>query len=232
MNASTTAVETTPSVVRELVLKDLRIMKIPSICYWLAGIGSIVLALLWGDAAGTIAFILFISAIFGAGVHAAMQTITEERREQNLPFIMSLPITIADYTRAKMLANLLLVGGIWLTLSAASYVIFIGDVMPSGTIPLMTIILVAVLLAYVIILATTMVFQGIAPAITAIVAANLGNQAFIWWIASFHAVRSTVNGTEAVWNATYLTVLGAQIGAIVVLVGLVFYAQSRKTEFL
>jgi len=221
-----------PSIVRELVMKDLRIMKIPSICYWLAGIGAILLAIFWGDAAGTIAFILFISAMFGAGVHAAMQTITEERREQNLPFIMSLPITISDYTRAKMLANLLLVGGIWLTLSAASYVIFIGDVMPAGTIPFMTIILVAVLLAYIIILATTMVFQGLAPAITAIVGANLGNQALLWWIASLHAVRSTVNGTEAVWNSTYLTVLCCQFGAIALLIGLVFYAQSRKTEFL
>jgi hypothetical protein len=220
------------SIVRELVIKDLRIMKIPSLCYWLGGIGAIALAMGWGDTAGTIAFILFISTMFGAGVHAAMQTITEERREQNLPFIMSLPVTIGDYTRAKMLANLLLVGGIWLTLSAASYVIFIGDVMPNGTIPFMTIILVAVFLAYIMILATTMIFEGLAPAITAIVAANLGSQALVWWISSLHGVRSTVNGLEVVWNSTYLTVLGCQIGAIVGLIALVFYAQSKKTEFL
>ncbi len=224
--------DTTPNIVRELVMKDLQIMKIPSLCYWLGGIGAILLAMTWGDTAGTIAFILFISTMFGAGVHAAMQTITEERREQNLPFIMSLPITIGDYTRAKMLANLLLVGGIWLTLSAASYVIFIGDAMPNGTIPFMTIILVAVFLAYIMILATTMIFQGLAPAITAIVAANLGSQALIWWISSLHGVRSTVNGMEVVWNATYLTVLGCQIAAIVGLIALVFYAQSKKTEFL
>lgn len=220
------------SIVRELVIKDLQIMKIPAICYWLAGLGAIVVAVLWGDSAGTIAFILFISALFGAGVHAAMRTITEERREQNLPFIMSLPITIMDYTRAKMLANLLLVGGIWLTLSAASYVIFIGDAMPSGTIPFMTIILVAVLLAYIMILATTIIFKGIAPAMVALVAANLGNQALVWWISTLHAVRATVNGTEVVWNSTYLTVLGAQFGAIALLIALVFYAQSKQTEFL
>jgi hypothetical protein len=220
------------SVVRELVMKDLQIMKIPSLCYWLGGIGAIALAITWGDSAGTIAFILFISTLFGAGVHAAMQTITEERREQNLPFIMSLPITIADYTRAKMLANLLLVGGIWLTLSAASYVIFIGDVMPNGTIPFMTIILFAVFLAYIMILATTMIFQGLAPAIIALVGANLGTQALLWWISSLHGVRSTVNGMEVVWNTTYLTVLGCQVAAIVGLIALVFYAQSKKTEFL
>lgn len=220
------------TIIRELILKDLEIMKVPSICYWLGGIGAIVLAIAFGDTAGTIAFILFISALFGAGVHCAMQTITEERREQHLPFIMSLPVTISDYTKAKMAANLLLVGGIWLTLSAASYVIFIGDVMPKGTIPLMTIILVAVLLAYIIILATTMIFDGLAPALIAVVGANLGSQAAIWWVASLHGVRATVNGAEAVWNSTYLTVLGCQLGLIALLILLVFYAQSKKTEFL
>ena len=220
------------SIIRELILKDLRIMKVPTICYWLAGSGAILLAVLYGDAAGTVAFILFISALVATGVHAAMQTITEERREQNLPFIMSLPITINDWTKAKMAANLLLGGGIWLVLSAASYVIFIGDVMPNGTIPYMTIILVQVLLAYIIVLTTTIVFHGLAPTITAIIAANLGSQALLWWIASFHGVRATVNGLEAVWNGTYLTVLGLQWAAIGALIGLTFLAQSRKTEFL
>ncbi len=224
--------DTSPTIVRELIKKDLQIMKVPSLCYWLGGIGAILLAVFFGDAAGTIAFILFVSVLFGAGVHAAMQTVTEERREQNLPFIMSLPVTISDYTVAKMSANLMLVGTIWLTLSAASYVIFIGDVMPKGTIPFLTIILVAIFLAYVIILATTVVFQGLAPAIIAVVAANLGTQAYIWWISEFHDVRSTVNGMEAVWNNTYLTVIGLQVAAVCALIAFTFYSQSKKTEFL
>lgn len=220
------------AVIRALIVKDLAIMRVPAICYWLGGAAAIALAMVWGDAAGTIAFILFVSALFATGVHAAMQTITEERREQNLPFIMSLPITIGDYTTAKMVANLLLGGGIWLTLSAASYVIFIGDVMPRGTIPFMTIILVQVLLAYIVILATTMVFKGLAPAITAIVGANLISQGLMWLVGDLHGIRTTVNGPEAVWNATALTVLGAQCTAIAALIAGVFYAQSRKTEFL
>ncbi len=224
--------DTNRTVIRALIRKDLQIMKIPAICYWLGGIGSILLAIFFGDAAGTIAFILFISVLFGSGVHAAMQTVTEERREQNLPFIMSLPITIADYTVAKMTANLSLVGTIWLTLSAASFIIFIGDVMPNGTIPFMCIILLAVFLAYIVILTTTMVFKGLAPAIIAVVAANLGSQAYVWWVADLHGVRSTVNSLDIVWNATYFSVLGIQLAAIIGLIGLTFYAQSRKTEFL
>ena len=232
MNSSATTTLNRPSVIKALVMKDLQIMKVPSLCYWLGGILAVLMAIFYGDAAGTIAFILFISVLFGAGVHSAMQTVTEERREQNLPFIMSLPITIRDYTTAKMIANLLLVGGIWISLSAASYVIFIGDVMPGGTIPFMTIILVQVLLAYIIILATTVIFEGLAPALIAVVGANLGSQALIWLVSDLHGVRSTVNGTEAIWNGTYLTILGLQWGSIGALIGTTFLAQSRKTEFI
>ncbi|MEM9529296.1 MAG: ABC-2 transporter permease [Pseudomonadota bacterium] len=223
---------TYPSVVRALIRKDLAIMKIPALCYWLAGLGAIVMVMTFGDASGTVAFILFVSALVATGVHAAMQTVTEERRSQNLPFIMSLPITIGDYTLAKMVANLLLGGGIWLFLSAASYVIYIGDSVPHGRVPYMTILLVQILLAYIVILTTTIVFASLVAAISAIVAANLGSQVILWWIVGLHGVRSTINGPEVVWNATYLTVLGLQLAAIVGLIGFTFYAQSRKTQFI
>ncbi len=226
------ATATRNNVIRELILKDLRIMKVPALCYWLGGIAAVLIAVFYGDAAANVAFIVFVSVLFGAGVHSAMLTVTEERREQNLPFILSLPVTIVDYTMAKMIANLGLVGSIWVSLSAASYVIFIGDVMPNGTIPFMTIILVAILLAYVTLLATTVVFPGLAPAIIAVVAVNLCSQAYLWIISALHSVRSTVNGLEAVWNSTYLTVLGVQLFAIAALIAFTFYAQARKTEFL
>lgn len=219
-------------VLRALVVKDLQFMKIPAICYWLAGLGAIGLAMVFGDASGTVAFILFVSALVATGLHAAMLTVSEERRQQNLPFIMSLPITISDYTLAKMVANLLLGGGIWLFLSVASFIIFIGDSVPHGRVPFMIILLVQILLAYIVVLTTTIVLEGIAPTITAIVGANLCSQLLLWWVAGLHGVRSTINGPQVVWNGTYLTVLGAQLFAVALLIGLTFYVQSRKTRFL
>ena len=75
----------TQSIARQLIRKDLRIMKIPAVGYFLGGLLAILVAVFGGDSSGTIAFILFISCLFGVGVHCAMQTVTEERREQNLP---------------------------------------------------------------------------------------------------------------------------------------------------
>ena len=221
------------SIVKQLVVKDLRIMKWYGVFYWLGGVLAILIAVFGGgDAAGTTAFILFVAALFGAGVHSAMQTVVEERREQTLAFVMSLPISVREYPSAKLIANLVLVGGIWVTLSAASYVIFIGDTLPLGTIPFMTIILVAIFLAYVMVLATTLIFETIAPAIISMVAANLVSQVVLWWLVDLHGIRSTIGGTVPVWNSTVLTVLAIQVGSVVGLVALTYYLQSRKTAFI
>ncbi len=219
------------SIVKQLVIKDLRLMKPFAIGYWLGGILAIVIAMFGGDASGIVAMILFVAALFGAGVHSAM-LIVEERDKQTLAFVMSLPISVREYTSAKLISNLLLVGAIWATLSAASYAIFIGETMPHGTIPFMTIVLVAIFVAYIVILATTLIFESLAPAIIAMVGANLLTQALLWWIADLHGIRSTIGGQVPVWNNTALTVLTLQVATVVGLLGVTYYLQSKKTAFI
>ena len=51
------------SIVKQLIWKDLQIMRIPAICYWLGGLGAIAFAIVGGDTTGTVAFILFVSCI-------------------------------------------------------------------------------------------------------------------------------------------------------------------------
>lgn len=220
------------SIVRQLIVKDLRLMKIPAIAYWLSGLVAIVVVVVGGDVAGMTAIILFVAALFGTGVHSAMLTVTEERREQTLPFIMSLPITIREYTSAKLIGNMLLVGGVWLTLSAASYVVFIGEALPLGAVPFITIVLIAILLAYVIILATALIWESMTPTIVAIVAANLCTQGLLWWIASLHGIRSTIGGNAIVWNTTSISVITLQIFSIVALLAITYQLQARKTSFI
>ena len=219
------------SIVKQLVIKALKIMKPYAIGYWLGGILAILIAVYGGDTAGTVGFILFVAAVFGAGVHCAMQTVFEERRQQTLAFVMSLPITVREYTSSKLIANLVLVGGIWLTLSAASYSIFIGDSMPVGAIPFVTILLLAIFVAYIVVLATTLIFEGMAPTMIAIVAPNLVTQAGLWWVVDLHAIRSTIGGQVAVWNNTVVVLLTVQVATVVGLLVLTYYLQSRKTTF-
>lgn len=221
------------SIVLQLVKKDLTIMRAPTICWWLGGWAAIAIIVLGGSEMFNLASILFVSGMAGAGIHAVMRTVVEERREQTLAFIMSLPITIRQYTSAKLVANLAIFGTVWLTLSAATYLIFInGDALPAGYIPFLTIVLVAIFLAYTVILSASLVAETIGIGIAAIVGANIITQMFLWWVASLEGIRSTINGSQAVWNSTALTVLIAEIVLIGLLITLTYVMQARKKDFI
>ena len=45
--------------------------------------------------------ILLFTVLISLGIHLAMLTVVEERTQQTLPFVMSLPISPRDYTVAK-----------------------------------------------------------------------------------------------------------------------------------
>ena len=148
------------SIVPQLIRKDLHIMRIPILLWWLGGVAAVATTI--GAGFFLFGMILFVTCMAGSGVHAVMQTVVEERREQTLPFIMSLPITVREYTTAKLLANLLIFTSVWLTLSGASFAVFIGpEGLPDGAVPFVTIVLVGIFLAYTIVLATSLVTESI-----------------------------------------------------------------------
>lgn len=220
------------SIVKQLVLKDLRILRTPTLCWWLGGMASVVVAVFGGSALGTVSFILFVTCMAGAGVHAAMLSTVEERREQVLAFIMSLPISVREYTSSKLIANMICFGAVWLTLSAASFAVFLGeDGLPDGTRPLMVIILIGILLAYTIILATGLIFEALGPTIVAIVAANIGTQIYLWIIVELQGIRAYIGGDVAVWNSTVFSVMAIQTVAVVTLLAGTYFLQSRKSDF-
>ncbi len=222
------------SVIGPLVRKDFEIMKVPVVSWWLGGVVASFLPFVGGPRVVMASMILFVTAMAGAGCHAVIQTVVEERREKTLPFIMSLPVTVREYTAAKLIANLAVFGVVWLTLSAASFVGLIGAAdsgLSRGAIPFVTIVLVGILLAYTIVLATSLVTESIGLSITAIVVANLATQIFLWWVVSLDGIRTTIHGPEPEWSRTAVTVLGGQLAAVVGLLGLTFVLQAKKRDF-
>ena len=222
------------SIVRQLVLKDLRLMRVPIICYWFGGLLAIAIAVFGGDALGLPGFILFVVAMAAAGVHPILATIVEERKQHTLAFVMSLPITIRGYTSAKLIANLLMFLSVWVTLSLASFVVFLpGDGgMPDGTIPFGVILLVGILVAYTIILAVSLVSESEGMAVVAIVVGNVGTQVFLFFVADLYAIRSVMGGREPVWNSTAVGIVLGQLTLVFMLIAGTYYLQARKKDFI
>lgn len=219
------------SIIPQLVKKDLRLVRVPVLLYWLGGLLAVVVTAAFDlFHLGTI---LFISCLAGAGMHPAVQTAVEERREKALPFIMSLPITVREYTLAKLVANLVAFGAVWLTLCGASLIIFAEpDGMNAGALPFIIIVLVGIFLACIVVLAASLLTGTIGGAVGAIVGSNIVTQLFLWWVVGLEGIREFVRGDVAVWSTTALTVLGGQLAAIALLVGATYALQARKTDFI
>ncbi len=220
------------SIVRQLIVKDLRLMRTYILLYWFAGIASIAFVMvLNSELAGTVGFILFVGAMAAAGIHAIFLTIVEEKEKLNLPFIMSLPVSLRQYSMAKISANLLIFGSVWLTLSAASLVVFIGeDGMPRGMLPFVSIMLVAIFAAYILMLSTALITASQGYTIFSTVVANLGVQGYLWWVGDLYPIRAVKGGAEAIWNTTTVTVLVAQCVFIVAVIMVTLMIQLRRKD--
>ena len=80
-------------LIQKLVLKDWYLQRIP-ILLSLAGVAVSMALMLFGHDAGfMIGLIALISILIGFGANLSIATIVNERKEQTLPFVMSLPIS-------------------------------------------------------------------------------------------------------------------------------------------
>lgn len=94
------------NVINHLIRKDIQLNLLPMGLYLLLGLLSLFMLSIEHSIVFYSGLVIMLSVIIIAGVHMVINTITNERSEQVLPFILSLPITFRQYTHAKVVANL------------------------------------------------------------------------------------------------------------------------------
>ena len=221
------------SMVKHLVLKDWHFQRGPIGAYTAAGLlglGIVCLGTDWSFYAGTVLFLTFMITI---GIHLAMVTVVNERTEQTLPFIMSLPISPKEYTAAKVLANLSIFLVPWLTLTVLAALILGSEGARSGAlVPFATIALTYILASYIVVLTVAIITESQGWTLVVMGTTNLLLQFFLYWVSHMPSISRGMKGHGAVWNQTAITLLIAEIALSVVFIGLAFSFQARKRDFL
>lgn len=180
--------------------------------------------------ANFLALIMFY-AVFNFMFWTPIATIGTERSEQTLAFIVSLPITIKEYTAAKMISSLMIFSGGWLLLTGGAVGInLLDDGIPDAYIPLMLVVLVQAFVLFCLFMAVNLVTESGGWAMMVGVVGNV-----VFWL-SFGLIgvspnTGTIQDPSATWAAVSW-MLPAQLIAIPVILGLTFFFQSRKTDFL
>ena len=162
-----------------------------------------------------------------------INTITNERSEQVLPFILSLPITFRQYTHAKVVANLGVFLVFWLImLGGLLWVIFSQVQVQNGLTVYAVILLLEMLAVFCLVLAVGLISESHAWTIVVISLTNIALSIFMFWVASFTEINQYMQTEQIVWNRTALTFITAEVLFIFAVLGATYWAQSRKKDFI
>ncbi|MEP7704402.1 ABC transporter permease [Paraglaciecola sp. 25GB23A] len=219
-------------MIKHLVMKDWALMKKSIAAYMLAGIVTLGIMGMATAITFNIAAILMITLLIVIGARSAIESIVNEKKEQTLPFILSLPVTPQDYAFAKLLSNLVLYFVPWLILVLGMLVIIVSTPIYNGVIPLVILVSAYILAAYCCYLATALLTYSEGFTISVMIVTNLLLNGFIILIMRLPELNQTFEAATASWNATSLLILAALItfsAAILLLTGIL---QKRLTSFL
>lgn len=240
MNASATVPTLAPlaagigtGMVRHLVLKDWYFHRYTIAGYLVAGAAALALVAAGGAFAFYAGSLLLITVLISLGIHLPMATVIDERKNQNLAFVMSLPITAREYTLAKVLANLLIVLVPWLALLiGAVAVIGARPGLPDGLIPFAVLVLLEIFASSCLILAVALVSESLGFTVAAIVFGNLTLQAFLYLVSHLPSVEAAIRGESAAFIPAELYLLLGLLAATGAILAFTFYLQSRKKDFI
>jgi len=222
------------AIVTRLVLKD-----------WYLGSGMFAGALTLGLAtlvavavakatmlAVILGVIVLVTILIGMGA-MIMSSMVNERRQQTLPFVMSLPISYLEYTTSKLVGGLVIFMALWLALLAGIIAtIFITPWFPHGLIPFVVIMSVEMLAStcLIAVVSITTESQGWMIGVTQVGALALNAVGFT--IVRLPGIGPAMSGHTIQWNATTTLILLAEFAAIVLMIAIAFYVQSRKRNFI
>lgn len=221
-------------IVRRLILKDWYLCKGMFVIALILGLGTLV-AVAAAKAtmlAVILGVIVLVTILIGMGA-VIMSTSVNERRQQTLPFVMSLPISYLEYTTSKIVGSLLIFGALWLALLLSIIAtILITPWFPHGLIPFVVIMSVEMLVTTCLIAAVSVTTESQGWMIGVTQCGALGLNAVGFTIVRLPGIGRTMSGPTIQWSSASIVILLVEFALIALMIGTTFYVQSRKRDFI
>ncbi|MFT7722767.1 MAG: ABC transporter permease [Roseateles sp.] len=186
-----------------------------------------------GEMGFNIGFLVWLTAAIALGVLLAMFGVANERKERAQRFVMSLPLTPADYVRAKLLGLLLCFLPPWAALSAGALGLVAAlPGIPDGLLPFGVLLCAYLLLNFCIVLCAVLHAQSEAAMVGVIVLTNMGVTLFMMGIGRVPELGAHMLKPEPVWNGAFWLVLALELGATAIALLLPLFVAARRRDFL
>jgi ABC-2 type transport system permease protein len=221
------------SGITRLILKDWYLQRWTVLASVAAGAAALGVIAAGGKVAALLGIVLLATVIIAVGAQLAVSTIVSERAGQTLAFVMSLPISYREYTAAKILGNLLIFLVPWLALVLGSFAtIAVTPGLPLGLVPYVAIMSTEILVSTCLVVAVALATESQGWTIGAVMVGNLALNGVGYVVAHIAAISNGMEGPRIGWSSTASAILAAEFATITLLLGLTFFWQSRKKDFL
>lgn len=221
------------SIIKQLILKDWYFNRLQLLLFSIIALLSLVLFSINSKSTFYIGMVLIISVVVTVGALLIFSSIVNERKNQTLAFIMSLPISFLDYTKAKLISNLTAFVIFWsILVIGILLIIYYNAHLPNGLIPISVIIMGELMVSYILVLAVAFIKESETWTIVVMGTTNVGISLFMFLVSSLSDLGPYIEGPIAIWNSTAISIVIIELILAISLIGIIFYLQSRKKDFL
>jgi ABC-type transport system involved in multi-copper enzyme maturation permease subunit len=219
-------------MVRKLIVKDWQVYQ-KQLAGYVAGmllaLGLIGMGTPWLASAGALLLLVLLLVV---GSYAIQSSIMAERRQQTVPFIMSLPVTPMDFYWGKLLANL--------TIYLVPFVLVTGGVLalilttpsPDGAVTWVVVIATFMLVIFCVSLCVAIALDSEGWNVFTMIALMTLIGPFIFWVSRLDGIAQYLKTDHVVWSAPVVGLLAAELAVIAIAILVTSWAHSRKASFL
>lgn len=219
------------SVVARLIRKDLFLARWMVLGALLGGGASLAIMPLTTVTA-YVGGVTFVCVLVILNIVLVMTGVVQERKDKTQIFVLSLPVSTAQYVAAKVAANALAFTVPWLLLTAAAVAVVVHTPIPDGLLPFW-IVLLGYLLAYYFVLLGVALFTGSNVwHATAITIGNISVNLLIPFLLNLPSIAAQTRSPAAVWTADVVAMTAGEllVGAAVLACAVVH--RVRRTDHL
>jgi ABC-2 type transport system permease protein len=220
----------TAPIVRQLILKDLylvRWMILSAIASGLVAVGIMPLGAVMAYVGG----VSLICVIVILNMFLVMSAVVQERKDKVHLFILSLPVSTAQYAAAKMLSNAIAFVVPWCILTAAVTWVIDVSALPNGTLPFLLTVLVYLLMYYCVLLAVAMISDSTGWHASVITIGNVSVNFLIPFLLALPSVSAHNTGAVAVWTGDIAGILAIQVVVAAAALWIAVHVRSRRSDF-
>lgn len=214
-----------------LFMKDLFLSRWPMFGYLIGGLLSVLVTCLPGPTANFIGFIMMITMTIAAGIHLIGVLLLSESGDMTRTFVMSLPVSLLDYSIAKISVVLVAFLIPWLgMLACLAVLVFAMPEAKPGNFPFVLMMFLFMLAGFSLQLVTAVVTESVGWTISVVVLGNVLLNLFLK-SASEHPVIASMSKSETVsWPPIVLQIMTVEACVIAGSIAIALAIQSRRRD--